>query len=328
MILSGANISSTYLANRQDRYLVLRRAPRVAAFLSDAVAAVARCSYQLRPLEAAPPSGDTSDGGDSSGGGGGADGGMPRRRDALLQLLKDQRLPWQRPLPGLLALAAGQPPVHHLKRHRLQRQQRYRLEPCPAGVDPVRYPAAFSRRLRAELLPLFCGPDPRRWAPALDFAVLAAEAASAEDGAADAWGSSGSSGSGGGGGVSSDRWSEGAAAASASAAKAAADTWLVPLVQAGFAGVRQDERGTLAALAWACSGGGGGSQLGPSAGSGGSGSGPRVPAPLVQLASHYLNLGRPYERLLSRQVARRPPMRMPLSSAMAVPANLPHPAAC
>ena len=79
VILSGANISSTYLSTRQDRYLVLH-SRQLAQYLTRAVSAVSRFSYQLRPATTAT----AAEGGPMIGGGG------PERQRLL------PRLPWQR----------------------------------------------------------------------------------------------------------------------------------------------------------------------------------------------------------------------------------------
>ena len=345
VFISGANISSTYLATRQDRYLVLRAAPQLAAFLRQAAATVGRFSYQLQPLGA---SGAEAEAGTAASaeaaaievGAGAVDGGggssaqqRPRRRDLLLQLLKEQRLPWQQQPKPLLPQhqLAQQPPQqhHHLQRHRLQRQQRYRLAPCPVGVDPVLQAPLFCQHLRRELLQLFV--PQAGWQSVLDFAVLhaeeeAAEAAAeaavppdvgqrqqrgwhsrlgGESSAARSSGSSASCDSGAATGQGLGLPAAPAAAAAEAEAAAAADTWIVPMVQAGFAGVRQEERCTLALLQWAMQQqqqhqqqpqqapqSGTGARTSSSSGSG------RV---LLQLASPYLNLARPYESFLSRQ---------------------------
>jgi hypothetical protein len=82
------------------------------------------------------------------------------------------------------------------------------------------------------------------------------------------------------------------------------------MVQAGFAGVRQEERCTLALLQWAmqqqqqqqaqqAAGNAGLDSSGSDSREGNTSSGSgRV---LLQLASPYLNLARPYESFLSRQ---------------------------
>lgn len=361
MILSGANISSTYLSTRQDRYIVIRSAPQLAALLRAVVDTVGRFSYQLRPLPLTTQAAEAGANPAAAAGGSfdkeaGSAGSRPRRRDVLLQLLQEQRLPWQQvgqlgDGPGRswgqsLAALLGQQleqssqqggseqqggsqqqqlglaqerqqatsgagvvnaqqqrgqqaqqaqREHHLKRHRLQRQQRYHLEGCPAGVDPVRQAGLFSWRLHRELLPLFVA--------ALDE------------------------------GQEWEQQQQGQQPA------AGPDTWLVPVVQAGFGGLRQEEKLTLATLAWAAglpeaqlpwnglpaapwldtnaisgnhasSDGSRGSQGWGAAmpswrgsvaawrrSSGGGGS-----SALVQLASPYLNLARPLERFLSRRV--------------------------
>ncbi|KAL4449530.1 hypothetical protein ABPG77_007174 [Micractinium sp. CCAP 211/92] len=313
VLLSGANISSTYLSSRQDRYIVLRNAPQLAAFLNQAVDTVGRFSYQLLPAQAAQQASST----------GSAE--ALRRRDALLLALRGGGAG-----PAAALLRGGQPlhvlRPHHLQRHRLQRGQRYGLGPCPAGVDPVLGAALFSRRLRAELLQLFV-PQPA-WHSVLDFAALEAEAAEAALEAAagaPAGPASAASSEAPAAGEITQAWQLGEAAAQGitlpgSSASSVPDTWVVPLVQAGFAGVRQEERCTLGLLSWATQQPAqqqqpstSWRQAGPwpgssswgtwaSAGSTASGSdGGGGPSVLLQLASPYLNLARPLEWFLSRQ---------------------------
>lgn len=400
VILSGANISSTYLSTRQDRYIVIRSAPQLAALLRAVVDTVGRFSYQLHPLPPASQAAEAgaepaaADGGTAAAGGSldkeaGSAGSRPRRRDVLLQLLQEQRLPWQQvgqlgEAPGRswaqsLAALLGQQQEqssqqggseqqvgpsqqggspqqqlglaqerqqatsgagmvnaqqqraqqaqreHHLKRHRSQRQQRYRLEGCPAGVDPVRQAGLFSWRLHRELLPLFVA--------ALDEGQEWQQQGNRQQ-----------QGSEQQGGSLAQR--KAAAAQQGQQPAAGPDTWLVPVVQAGFGGLRQEEQLTLAALSWAAglpeaqlpwsglpaapwlennassgnqasSGGGSSDSSSGSQGwgaampswrggipawrrSGGGGGGGS--SALVQLASPYLNLARPLERFLSRRV--------------------------
>ena len=116
VILSGANISSTYLSTRQDRYIVTRSAPQLASLLRQVVDAVSRFSYQLHPLPPASQAADADGQTTAADGGSGAApsgslgsssaGSRPRRRDVLLQLLQEQRLPWQQPAGQLDGAAA------------------------------------------------------------------------------------------------------------------------------------------------------------------------------------------------------------------------------
>ncbi|GAB4822465.1 hypothetical protein N2152v2_009511 [Parachlorella kessleri] len=53
LLISGANLSNTYFTNRQDRYLLVRHAPQLAAFVRQAVLTVSQFSYQLLPPAAA-----------------------------------------------------------------------------------------------------------------------------------------------------------------------------------------------------------------------------------------------------------------------------------
>ena len=182
VILSGANISSTYLSSRQDRYMVLRNSPQLAAFLESVVAAVGRFSYQLLPADAAAAAPAATEGG-------------TRRGDALLQLLARQQQLLLGGAGGAAAAGAATPRRHHLQRHRSQRSQRYSLAPCPAGVDPVLQAPLFCSALRQHLLQLFA--PPAAWHAILDFAALEAEAmegtlaaAAAADAAAGAQGAS------------------------------------------------------------------------------------------------------------------------------------------
>ncbi len=64
---------------------------------------------------------------------------------------------------------------------------------------------------------------------------------------------------------------------------AVSDTWVLPLAQAGFAGLRQEERCTLGLLRWAAE---------ASAAGGGGG--------VLQVSTPYLNLARPYEWMLAQ----------------------------
>ncbi|KAL4443904.1 hypothetical protein ABPG75_011641 [Micractinium tetrahymenae] len=337
VLISGANISSTYLSTRQDRYIVLRNAPQLAAFLNQAVDTVGRFSYQLLPAE--QPQAQQADAGQAAE--------RLRRRDALLLALSGSGGGSAALLRGGQPRLAPRPP-HHLQRHRLQRGQRYGLGPCPAGVDPVLGAALFSRRLRAELLQLFV-PQPA-WHSVLDFAALEAEAAEAELEAAagaPAGPALAAAGDGppvgqqesGAAGVPPTSAAPAAPPAAAAAAEGAAlagslggsapDTWIVPLVQAGFAGVRQEERCTLALLSWATQQQGqqqgqegqqqqsfpaswqqaqlwpGGFNWGSWTSSGSSAGQPIAsggsPSVLLQLASPYLNLARPLEWFLTRQ---------------------------
>lgn len=315
VILSGANISSTYLSTRQDRYLAVRGAPQLAALLADLVDDVSRFSYRLLPVppEDQQEQGEGQEAAATCSSGSGSGGRLPsgRRLDALRGLAQRQTVPWQRGAergaaraesaaqPGLPA-----PSVPRWQRIKAPLAQRYRLGPCPAGLDPVRQAGLFAAALRHHLLQLLV-PRPG-WQQVVDFAVLAQEdeaaaaaaqphphaaaaPASAEPPLADLRGAS----------FAHDTPAV-AAGAAAAAAAAAADTWIVPLVQAGFAGVRQEERGTLALLAWATQAGDAGKGRHCSHGSGAGGA-----CALLQLASPYLNLARPYEALLARQVSVR-----------------------
>lgn len=326
---------------------MLRNAPQLAALLDQAVDTVGRFSYRLLPAQQAQ----------QAGGVGAAE--ALRRRDRLLLVLRGGGGPAGALLRGGQARHAPRP--HHLQRHRLQRGQRYGLGPCPSGVDPVLGAALFSRRLRAELLQLFV-PQPA-WHSVLDFAALEAEAAEAAlEAAAGALAkptgarflssavaskpSQARQQSMAADGAPAPAPGDPAASPTAAApeglpytpAARVPDTWIVPLVQAGFAGLRQDERCTLSLLAWATQQqhqqahqdqqhrqqhqqpsaplqqqprvwpGGSSWRSWASAGSpcldsdGSEGSGGR-PAVLLQLASPYLNLARPLEWFLTQQAS-------------------------
>lgn len=218
---------------------------------------------------------------------------------------------------------------HHLKRHRSQRQQRYRLEACPAGVDPVRQAGLFSWRLHRELLPLFvAGLDEEQlqWQPEGQ-----QQSGRQQNGCVEQQPAAAPAAAGGRAAVSdSSPAAQQPGQQAGAASDTAPDTWLVPVVQAGFAGLRQEEQLTLATLAWAAQLPQGQLPWAGMAGSSGSGSdgsahtsrsgigwgaamggwrggSSSASSALVQLASPYLNLARPLERFLSRRVRLRGP---------------------
>ena len=256
----------------------MRRVPQLAAFLRDAVQRIAALSYQLQPpgAEATASSAElpsSSWQGSSS--------------QRLLRTWLQRRSPGP---PGAFALG-----------------------PCPAGWDPGHHAWLFNRQFRESMLGLFV-PDPARWQSAVHPAVLLAEEADGVAGGGHAsWQLPSTQTAAPAGaplaGMNAHPGGGGAAAAAAGAAgralghqldheqlgqTAAApamprhqqqqpggevpDTWVVPLLQAGFAGLRQEERCTLGLLAHAAD----------------------LPGCRLQVSTPYLNLGRSYEHQLAQ----------------------------
>ncbi|KAK2078665.1 hypothetical protein QBZ16_003505 [Prototheca wickerhamii] len=223
VIITGANISSTYLSTRQDRYLIFRQTPQLASCVRHLLGAISVHSFQLVPLA--------------------GDAGRGTRREAATQLspapepgsqvvlpvpLAEEEGPGEATQKLLSWRLHGTSPFLALGRRRDEEGATFALGDPPAGCHPVRTPARFRRSLRAALL---------AWStpPGAEGRVLARSALLFERGSA--------------GGTSR-------AAAPAqppgdqkpAAPPTAHDTVLFPTVQAGFLGLVQDEAATLDAL--------------------------------------------------------------------------------
>ena len=326
---TAAAIRSTYLRGRlpsaativlcllrappHARYMLIRDAPELAAFMRQAVDQVSALSYQLLPADACQPASSGSDGvgdgvgvdfgqgcdhrSDRNGGGGsgfasllsgglsshgGGDGSDGSSRRGQLRAW----LAGGREMRARLAL------LHPgAERDRTDgTAARFRLGAVPAGVDPVRQAWLFNRQLRRRLLDLFVPDGGGARAAMTDVAVLEAEHAELAE--AHAWRPNGVAGS------DAPCWPPlpGTSAPDAAQPGGSAgnlllprqqqqqqepvDTWVAPVCQAGFAGLRQEERLTLSLLSR------------PAA---------AAAAPmLLQVSTPYLNLGRPYEYALAR----------------------------
>eukprot|EP00887_Chlorella_sp_A99_P003236 scaffold9.g3236.t1 len=205
---------------RCRRYVLIRSAPHLVAFLRDAVHRISALSYQLRPPGSASGSAGAS------------------RRARLRAWLGRRR-------PSHLLGAGG--------------SVAFGLGPCPAGVDPTRHAWLFTRQLRESMLELFV--PSASWQAMTDVAVLEAEQAQLAEHAS--WRADCST-------SQSPAWTDALGGwrregplpsrhlppwhqqqqqqQQQQPQCAAADTWILPVVQAGFAGLRQEERCTLALL--------------------------------------------------------------------------------
>uniref|UniRef100_A0A1D1ZQS1 CDP-diacylglycerol--glycerol-3-phosphate 3-phosphatidyltransferase n=1 Tax=Auxenochlorella protothecoides TaxID=3075 RepID=A0A1D1ZQS1_AUXPR len=220
VVLTGANISGAYLSDRQDRYWVVRRSPRLAAFVHGLVADVSSHSFQLESTatgrgptdaEAAPPPRAAAPPAPL-----GEEEGLSRGARRLLHLRHR----------GSAAAAAtrGGPPAPGAG------PGSYVLRPAPVGVNPSHTPAVFRRSLRYALLRRFVPGG--AWGSTLDGAALR----ELDDLAPEARG--------------------GGDPAAPAAQDTAADTVILPTVQAGFLGLRQEEVCSLALLRRAAAAGG------------------------------------------------------------------------